>query len=303
MGIFTDKVAVITGAGSGIGRALALQLAGKGARLALSDVDARGLQETIKALPVVTEARGYALDVADRNAVLAHAGDVERDFGTAHFVVNNAGATMIGTIEHLTVEEIEWQLGVNLWGVIYGTKAFLPMMLAQNEGAIVNISSVFGLVGYPAQGAYNISKFGVRGLTECLWSELEGTGVRAVCAASGRHQDQYRKVRSALRRLRRRGGKVLHARRQAAADDGRRLCGRDHFRPRARPQAHRYGSPVLDAALAEPAVAQRLSGRASGRRGLGARRAPALPPAARSRSEPYLRCRHRHDRVWPPPGA
>jgi NAD(P)-dependent dehydrogenase (short-subunit alcohol dehydrogenase family) len=185
MGIFTDKVAVITGAGSGIGRALALQLAGKGARLALSDVDARGLQETIKALPVVTEARGYALDVADRNAVLAHAGDVERDFGTAHFVVNNAGATMIGTIEHLTVEEIEWQLGVNLWGVIYGTKAFLPMMLAQNEGAIVNISSVFGLVGYPAQGAYNISKFGVRGLTECLWSELEGTGVRAVCVHPG----------------------------------------------------------------------------------------------------------------------
>ena len=100
-------------------------------------------------------------------------------------MINNAGATVVGTVEHLTVDEIEWQLGINLWGVIYGTKAFLPMMLAQREGCIVNISSVFGLVGFPAQGAYNISKFGVRGLTECLWSELEGTGVRAVCVHPG----------------------------------------------------------------------------------------------------------------------
>ena len=185
MSIFKDKVVVITGAGSGIGRALAQQLAGKGARLALSDVNAKGLDETLKSLPAVTEARAYALDVSNRQAVFAHADDVQRDFGTAHCVVNNAGATMIGTIEHMTVDEIEWQLGINLWGVIYGTKAFLPMMLAQSEGCIVNISSVFGLVGYPAQGAYNISKFGVRGLTECLWSELEGTGVRAICVHPG----------------------------------------------------------------------------------------------------------------------
>jgi len=182
---FKDKVVVITGAGSGIGRALAQRLAGKGARLALSDVNAKGLEETLGSLPAVTEARGYALDVSDRQAVFAHADTVKRDFRTAHCVINNAGATMIGTIEHMTVDEIDWQLGINLWGVIYGTKAFLPMMLAQSEGCIVNISSVFGLVGYPAQGAYNISKFGVRGLTECLWSELEGTGVRAVCVHPG----------------------------------------------------------------------------------------------------------------------
>jgi NAD(P)-dependent dehydrogenase (short-subunit alcohol dehydrogenase family) len=185
MSEFTGKVAVITGAGSGIGRALAQQLAGRGARLALSDVNATGLEETLRSLPAATAARGYALDVSNRQAVFAHADDVQRDFGTAHVVINNAGATMIGTIEHMTVDEIEWQLGINLWGVIYGTKAFLPMMLAQSEGCIINISSVFGLVGYPAQGAYNISKFGVRGLTECLWSELEGTGVRAVCAHPG----------------------------------------------------------------------------------------------------------------------
>jgi short-subunit dehydrogenase len=136
-------------------------------------------------LPKGTEARSYVFDIASRQAVFDHADEVKRDFGTAHFVINNAGATVVGTVAHLSIEEIEWQLGINLWGVIYGTKAFLPMMLAQREGCIVNVSSVFGLVGFPTQGAYNISKFGVRGLTECLWSELEGTGVRAVCVHPG----------------------------------------------------------------------------------------------------------------------
>jgi len=185
MSCFAGKVVVLTGAGSGIGRSLAQQLATRGARMALSDIDAAGLEATMKSLPAGSDARSYALDVSSRDAVFAHAEDVKRDLGTAHFVINNAGATVVGTIEHLSIEEIEWQLGVNLWGVIYGTKAFLPLMLAQREGCIVNISSVFGLVGFPAQGAYNVSKFGVRGLTECLWSELDGTGVRAVCVHPG----------------------------------------------------------------------------------------------------------------------
>ena len=174
------KVVVVTGAGSGIGRALAEQFAAKGARLALSDVNAAGLEATLALLPAGTEARGYALDVSNRDAVFAHADAVHHDFGTAHVVVNNAGTSIVGTFEHLTVEEIEWQLGINLWGVIYGCKAFLPTMLAQRDGVLVNISSVFGLLGFPLQSAYNVSKFGVRGLTECLWSELDGTGVRAV---------------------------------------------------------------------------------------------------------------------------
>lgn len=182
---FTDKVVVITGAGSGIGRALALQMARRGARLALSDVNATTLEETLRSLPTTINANAYVLDVSNRQAVFAHAEDVRRDFGAAYCVINNAGATVIGTIEHLTIEEIEWQLNINLWGVIYGTKAFLPTMLARRDGCIVNISSVFGLVGYPAQGAYNIAKFGVRGLTECLWNELEGTGVEAVCVHPG----------------------------------------------------------------------------------------------------------------------
>ena len=185
MTIYGGKVAVVTGAGSGIGRALAQQLAASGARLALSDIDGRELEATMQLLPAGHDARAYALDVSSREAVFAHAEAVGRDFGATHLLFNNAGATVIGTFEHLSVEEIEWQLGINLWGVLYGCKAFLPQMLAQREGCIVNISSVFGLVGYPLQSAYNISKFGVRGLTECLWSELEDSGVRAVCVHPG----------------------------------------------------------------------------------------------------------------------
>ena len=185
MNAFAGKVAVVTGAGSGIGRALARQLAARGVRLALSDIDDAGLDETRRMFPAGVEVRTYHLDVARRDDIYANAASVQRDFGTAHFVFNNAGATLVGTIEHLTIDEIEWLLGINLWGVIYGTKAFLPMLLAQREGCIVNLSSVFGLVSFPLQGAYNISKFGVRGLTECLWTELEGTGVRAVCVHPG----------------------------------------------------------------------------------------------------------------------
>ncbi len=182
---FYNKVVVITGAGSGIGRALSLQFAAAGARLALSDVNRAGLDETLALLPSSSEARGYSVDVSSRDAVYAHAEDVRRDFGTAHLLINNAGAALIGTIAHTSIEELEWQIGINLWGVIYGTKAFLPMMLEQRDGCIVNISSVFGLIGFPLHGAYNISKFGVRGFTECLWNELEGTGVRAVCVHPG----------------------------------------------------------------------------------------------------------------------
>lgn len=183
--MFNNKVVAITGAGSGIGRALAIELAPLGARLALSDINPASLAETISLLPSGTEARAYPLDVSSREAVFGHAEAVRRDFGGAHFVVNNAGTSVLATVEHVTIEEIEKVLQINLWGVIYGTKAFLPMMLAQREGCIVNVSSVFGLVAVPAQASYVMSKFAVRGLTETLWQELDGTGVRAVLVHPG----------------------------------------------------------------------------------------------------------------------
>jgi NAD(P)-dependent dehydrogenase (short-subunit alcohol dehydrogenase family) len=191
--MFKNKVVVVTGAGSGIGRELALQFADAGARLALSDISQQGLDQTLQMISSSSAAadgpaeaaKGYLVDASSREAVYAHAEDVKRDFGTAHFVINNAGATIFGTVEHTSIEEFKWQLDLNMWSVLYGTKAFLPMMLEQKEGCIVNISSVFGLLAFPTQSAYNMSKFAVRGLTECLWSELEGTGVRAVCVHPG----------------------------------------------------------------------------------------------------------------------
>ena len=183
--MFNNKVVVITGAGSGIGRALAIQLATAGARLALSDVNQAGLDETLQLLPSGSTAKGYQLDVSSWEAFQAHAEEVKTDFGTAHFIINNAGATVVGTVAHTSIEEYEWQLGINMWGVLYGTKAFLPMMQAQREGCIVNISSVFGLLAFPTQSAYTMSKFAVRGLTECLWQELDGSGVRAIVVHPG----------------------------------------------------------------------------------------------------------------------
>lgn len=115
----------------------------------------------------------------------AFARNTVADFGRVHTVINNAGTSVFGTVEHITIEELERVLSVNLWGVIHGTKAFLPALLARREGCIVNLSSVFGLVASPAQVAYNMSKFAVRALTETLWQELEGTGVRAVLVHPG----------------------------------------------------------------------------------------------------------------------
>jgi NAD(P)-dependent dehydrogenase (short-subunit alcohol dehydrogenase family) len=183
--MFNNKVIAITGAGSGIGRALAEAFAGRGARLALSDLNLRAVEAVVAALPPGTSARAYALDVSQRDAVAQFAVDVERDFGAVHYIVNNAGTSVLATVEHLTIEEIERVIAVNLWGVIYGTKAFLPIMLRQREGCIVNISSVFGLVASPCSAAYTMSKFAVRGLTETLWDELQDTGVRAVLVHPG----------------------------------------------------------------------------------------------------------------------
>jgi short-subunit dehydrogenase len=183
MYVLKDKVAVVTGAGSGIGRALAQLLASKGCRLALADINEAGLKETAASLQadVITQ----ALDVSKRDAVYAFADTVKARFGTAHVVVNNAGVALSQTVNDMSWEDFEWLMGINFWGVTYGTKAFLPMLLAQDDGAIVNISSVFGIIGVPTQSAYNAAKFAVRGFTEALRHELKDTKVRAISVHPG----------------------------------------------------------------------------------------------------------------------
>jgi len=181
---FQNKVAVITGAGSGIGRALARDLAAAGARLALSDVNQVGLQETADSLGLgsdrlITE----AFDVADRGAFYAFAERVTGHFGAAHLVFNNAGVALGATVEDMSYEDFEWLMGINFWGVVHGTKAFLPHLKAAGDGHIVNVSSVFGLIGVPTQSAYNASKFAVRGFTEALRQELEMEGGRVSCTS------------------------------------------------------------------------------------------------------------------------
>ncbi|GAA1527632.1 SDR family NAD(P)-dependent oxidoreductase [Nocardioides humi] len=169
-----NKVVVITGAGSGIGRALAVNLAGKGARLALSDVNEAGLAETAELAagagsPDVQTAR---LDVADREAFASYAAGVAEHFGQVNVVVNNAGVALAGDVTDLDYKDMEWIVGINFWGVVHGTKEFLPHLIASGEGHVVNLSSLFGLLAMPGQSAYNATKFAVRGFTEALREEM-----------------------------------------------------------------------------------------------------------------------------------
>lgn len=175
-----DAVVVITGAGSGIGRALAQQFAARGSHLALADVNAAGLKETL-ALVAGAKARSYIVDVADSAAVEAFARDVRQDFGRASILINNAGVALFGTFEELTIAEFDWLFRVNFWGVIHGCKFFLPLLRQQKEARIVNMSSVFGLIAPPGQTAYGASKYAVRGFSESLREELRGTSVGLTC--------------------------------------------------------------------------------------------------------------------------
>lgn len=177
------KVAVVTGAASGIGRALAQNLAARGCRLAICDINAEALAQTAALLPAPVLMQ--ALDVADRAAVYAFAERVQRELGAADLVINNAGVAVSQLIKDLSYDDFEWLMGINFWGVVYGTKAFLPAMLARNSGTIVNLSSIFGIIAVPSQGAYNAAKFAVRGFTEALRHELAGSNVRAICVHPG----------------------------------------------------------------------------------------------------------------------
>ncbi|WP_186627740.1 SDR family oxidoreductase [Rhodococcus sp. BP22] len=171
---FDNKVAVVTGAGSGIGRALALDLAHRGARLALSDIDGEALTETV----VLCEKIGartvsYQLDVSDRAAMYFHADAVVSEFGRVNLVVNNAGVALGADVLDMTWDDFEWVMNIDFWGVVNGSKAFLPALIESGDGHLVNVSSVFGLMGIPGQSAYNSAKFAVRGFTEALRQEMK----------------------------------------------------------------------------------------------------------------------------------
>jgi NAD(P)-dependent dehydrogenase (short-subunit alcohol dehydrogenase family) len=178
------RTAVITGAASGIGRALALRLAAHGCPLVLADVDEAGLEETAARAATPTFAR--PLDVSDRGAQLAFAAEAtEWAPPPIGAVFNNAGVALAANVAESSTEDEEWLRKINFEGVVHGTHAWLPVLLEQRAGAIVNTSSVFGLAGIPGQSAYCASKFAVRGFTESLRHELVGSGVRAVTVHPG----------------------------------------------------------------------------------------------------------------------
>ena len=167
------RVVVITGAGSGIGRALAIACAAEGARVAISDIDEAGLATTQHAITARGgAARAPRLAVADRDAVYAYADQVMADYGVVHLLVNDAGVSLTGDLIDLVDADLEWIVGVNFWGVVHGSRAFLPHLIASGDGHLVTISSLFGLVSIPGQSAYNATKYAVRGLTEAIREEM-----------------------------------------------------------------------------------------------------------------------------------
>lgn len=185
MSLNTKSVVVITGAASGIGRALAVCLAKEGvAGLAISDVNEAGLNETasmIIGVPVST----HVMDVSKLDEVRRFSDAVVAEHGRVTHLINNAGVGLMGTFEHLSIEDFEWLMGINFWGVIYGCKVFLPILKEQPQGHIVNISSVFGFIAPEEQTAYCSSKFAVRGFTESLRHELVDTTITVSCVHPG----------------------------------------------------------------------------------------------------------------------
>ena len=185
---FKNKVAAVTGAASGMGRTLALELARRGCHLALSDVNEKGLAETAEMTAKLgVKVTTTKLNVADREAMNAWAEQVVRDHGKVNLIFNNAGVALGAFVETVKPADFEWIMGINFWGVVWGTQAFLPHIKKAGEGHVINTSSLFGLLALPTQGTYNASKFAVRGFTEALRQELDmdNCGVSATCVHPG----------------------------------------------------------------------------------------------------------------------
>jgi butyryl-CoA dehydrogenase len=185
---FKNKIVVITGAGSGMGRALAINFANQGAKLALNDFNEKGLKETVALLPSSTEVFTSVFDVSKKEDMFKFADDVFKKYGKVDAMINNAGVAIAKfTVDKVSVEDYEWILGINMWGIMYGSLAFLPYLRKQKESSLVNFSSIFGLHGIPGQAPYATSKFAVRGFTESLELEekIHKTGVAVSCVHPG----------------------------------------------------------------------------------------------------------------------
>jgi len=186
MSFLSTGVAVVTGAGSGIGRALAQQLAAAGSGLALADVDETGLLQTADSLPtkgaLVTT---HVVDVADEAAVRAFADEVIKRYGRVTLLINNAGIALHGNFDEVSLDDFRLLMNINFWGTVYGVNYFLPLLKREKRAQIVNISSVFGMVAPAGQCAYSASKFAVRGFTEALRHELGGGNVGVTCVHPG----------------------------------------------------------------------------------------------------------------------
>lgn len=181
-----NKVAAITGAASGIGRMLAVNLAAKGCEVAVSDIDMSGLEKTAAMVEGQNgKASIHQVDVADRSQVENYAADVVKQHGRVDMIINNAGVALAQSIDDVSYEDFEWLMGINFWGVVYGVKAFLPYLKKQPEGHIVNISSINGFITWPNHAPYCASKFAVKGFTETLWQELRNTNIRVSCVHPG----------------------------------------------------------------------------------------------------------------------
>jgi NADP-dependent 3-hydroxy acid dehydrogenase YdfG len=168
------KVVVVTGAASGIGRALAINIARRGGLLAVSDIDLSGLAMTAELATAsgAREVHQAYLDVADRAAFRRYATVVSKSFGRVNVVINNSGVALSGHITELSDDDLDWIVGINFWGVVHGTREFLPHLIASGDGHLVNISSLFGLIAIPGQAAYSATKYAVRGFTEALRAEM-----------------------------------------------------------------------------------------------------------------------------------
>ena len=177
MSFLSDGVAVVTGAASGIGRALAQQLSAAGSALAIADIDERGLAETAVSLTGKSHVSTHILDISDEAAVKAFAEGVLARHSRVTLLINNAGVALVGTFEEISLDDLRWLMNINFWGVVYGVSYFLPLLKQQPRAHIVNLSSVFGIIGPVGQSAYAASKFAVRGFSEVLRHELESTSV------------------------------------------------------------------------------------------------------------------------------